>query len=235
MRNLWGPPKSAKGAAFIEAYRALDATFKAWGYRPKSGQTYAYSPRRITGGSGYSLHAYGPGIVFRFWTGVEVTTAVAVDINSIANPYGHTLRTDMARAMIEAIEAIRTKGGARVWRWGGDWNDNEVRDDSNYDAMHFELQASPAELRQGIDWRTVRGDAAPITPEADPYQEEEVRPIILKAPNGPLWLVVSTGSGLVRFLMSDGADAGLPPNGYGPVVEVAVEDLDKVPVARNAA
>lgn len=165
MRQLWGPPKSDKGYAFVEAYKALDSVLKAWGYAPKGGQTYAYSPRQITGGTGYSLHAYGPGDIFRFWSGVSVTTAVAVDINSVSNPYGHTLRTDMARPMVEAVEAIRTKGGARVWRWGGDWNDNDVRDDSSYDAMHFELQASPAELRSGIDWATVPTKEQEVTPE----------------------------------------------------------------------
>lgn len=172
MRQLWGPAVSGKGSAFIEAYKALDAVFHAWNYAPKSGQTYAYSPRRITGGSGYSLHAYGPGDTFRFWSGVEVTTAVAVDINSVSNPYGHTLRTDMPRPMVEAVEAIRTKGGARVWRWGGDWNDNDRQDDPNVDSMHYELQASPTELRQGIDWSTV-----PTRPNApEPSEEEDDMP-----------------------------------------------------------
>ncbi len=49
----------------------------------------------------------------------------------------------MTTAMVEAIEAIRTRGGHRVWQWGGRW--------STPDYMHVEVVASPAELATGID------------------------------------------------------------------------------------
>lgn len=178
MRRLWSPPcgDSANDLSFIfwngvavgahvraaSAFDALDAILDAWNYAPKKGQTWAYNCRRITDGSGYSLHAYG----------------IGVDINSLANPYGNRLITDMPRAMVEAIEDIRTKGGVRVWRWGGDWNDDDRQNDPNYDAMHFEIQASPAELAAGIDWRTVnavRADrATPTTTLRKWLQEAEV-------------------------------------------------------------
>jgi hypothetical protein len=172
MRRLWGPACSSAAQAgrvtlwtgFVivvhrattEAWKALDSVLKLYGYRPGAPYTGAFSCRKITGGSGYSLHAYG----------------IALDINSQSNPYGSRLITNMPRAMVEAIEAIKTKNGARVFRWGGDWNDNEQLDDSNYDAMHFELQASPAELSHGIDWNTV--------PSGSPVEERTPAVSILR-------------------------------------------------------
>lgn len=149
MRDLWapnGPTHNTLKFTFwngvtvngdkrmLLALDALDAILRKYGYAPKQDETWGYNNRPITGGSNYSLHAYG----------------IAFDINSRANPYGKRLITNMDRRMIEEIEAIRTTRGVRVWRWGGDWNDNDVQDDSNYDAMHFESQASPAELAAGI-------------------------------------------------------------------------------------
>ncbi|HJS83531.1 MAG TPA: M15 family metallopeptidase [Nitrososphaera sp.] len=167
LRSLWGPACSRRQRTNMEqAYRALDAGFKAWNYRPKSGQTFGYACRRITGGSGYSLHAYADNSDYRFWTGVSVPMAVAVDINSLANPYGRRLKTDMPRAMVDAILRIRTNGGVQVWTWGGYWSGNK-------DAMHFQLNCSPAELSKGINWSTVPGGSnvpgpsEPDTPEDD--------------------------------------------------------------------
>jgi mannosyl-glycoprotein endo-beta-N-acetylglucosaminidase len=51
----------------------------------------------------------------------------------------------MPSKMVAAIKAIRTKGGAPVFRWGGDFAGVK-------DAMHFEVVASPHELSSGIDW-----------------------------------------------------------------------------------
>lgn len=63
---------------------------------------------------------------------------------------------------------------------------------------------------------------------ASKYQEEEVRPFVLNA-GGPNWLVVATGQGLVKFLMTDANDVRVAPDGYGPPVEVDVKDLDAIP------
>ena len=111
-----------------EAITELDKILKRWGYRPKSGQTWGYNCRRITGGTGYSLHAYG----------------IAVDINSLTNPYGKRLITDMPRQMVETILALRTKNGKQVWGWGGNYRVNK-------DAMHFEAVCAPADLATGIE------------------------------------------------------------------------------------
>lgn len=117
-----------------EAFDALHAVFGAWGYVLRTPGCWGYLCRSITGGSGYSLHAYG----------------IPLDVNAPANPYGPRLVTDMPRAMVEAGLAIRTKGGHQVFGWGGNYRRNK-------DAMHWEVVASPAELALGIDWSTVAG------------------------------------------------------------------------------
>lgn len=125
--TFWsGVPVTVDGR-IVPALQALDDCLRRHGYRPKEGQTWGYSCRKITGGSGYSLHAYG----------------TALDVNSLSNPYGPRLVTDMPIAMVEEIEAIQTEGGHRVWGWGGRYSRNK-------DAMHFEVVASPAELATGI-------------------------------------------------------------------------------------
>lgn len=111
----------------VEAVRALDAILARHDYRTRRADTGAYNCRRITGGTGYSLHAYG----------------IAIDINWTSNPYGKRLITDMPREMVAAIKALRTGNGRQVWRWGGDYTTNK-------DAMHYEIVCTPADLATGI-------------------------------------------------------------------------------------
>lgn len=168
IRDAWGPACRGRTVSTLDAWRALDASMRKWGYRPKAGQTWGYNCRRITGGSGYSLHAFDPGERFVFWTGVAITTAIAGDINSLANPYGPRLVTDMPRGMIDDILAIRTVDGVQVFKWGGYYSRNK-------DAMHFEIVASPAELTRGIDWATVKGGKP--ADEEDEMSSEDVAKI----------------------------------------------------------
>jgi len=141
LRRLWSPPcvgpfarVPLNGGSFItvrastvEAWLALNEVLVRWAYEATPPDVGAYNCRTITGGTGYSLHAYG----------------IAADINWGANPYGPTLVTDMPSGMIDDIKAIRTNSGAGVFRWGGDFSGNK-------DAMHFEIVASPAEIASGI-------------------------------------------------------------------------------------
>lgn len=143
LRAVWGPPCGFGQARFtfwtgvpitvdrriLDACQALDAVFKAWKYRPTAPDVGAYVCRRITGGSGYSLHAYG----------------TAADINWQDNPYSaaNRLVTDMPSGMIAAIEAIRTVSGKPVWGWGGHYR-------SIKDPMHFEIVCTPQALATGI-------------------------------------------------------------------------------------
>jgi peptidoglycan hydrolase-like protein with peptidoglycan-binding domain len=120
----------------VPAFAALDQVLQRHGYRPRPGVTGAYVCRRITGGTGYSLHAYG----------------TAVDINWDTNPYTTgRLVTDMPKAMVAEITALRTNSGAPVWGWGGAYRTIK-------DAMHYEIVCTPADLATGI-----AGTAGPLT------------------------------------------------------------------------
>ena len=148
MRAAWGPPcvgsrmitvpLGDNGARITidrrweHAIRALDMCFAAYDYEVRKADTGCYNCRTITGGTGYSLHAYG----------------LPPDVNWSTNPYGPRLVTDMPPAMILAIEAIRTVDGLTVWRWGGRYSGNK-------DAMHFDPQVTPDQIARGIDWATV--------------------------------------------------------------------------------
>lgn len=159
-RDAWGPPcKGARSTVrlfgegsvsvrteIVAAVDALDQCLRAHDYRTRKDDTGAYNCRKITGGTGYSLHAYG----------------IALDLNWGTNPYGPDVVTDMPPEMVAAIKAIRTVNGQQVWRWGGDYSGNK-------DAMHFEVVCTPAALATGIDPTTVPGgdeeDEMPYTDE----------------------------------------------------------------------
>jgi hypothetical protein len=126
------------------AVQALGRVLEAHGYPVRQGDTGGFSCRRITGGTGHSLHSFG----------------IAIDINWDTNPYraDNVLVTDMNRAMVDDILRIRTLSGSPVWRWGGDFR-------SVKDAMHFEVACSPADLSSGVEWDSVQqpelGDSPP--------------------------------------------------------------------------
>lgn len=156
MRNDWAPPCATSrmvtipfgvhGARITVDRRvvplamAFAAICAKHGYAIRPGVTGAYNCRPITGGSGYSLHAYGT-----TW-----------DVNWDRNPYGPNLVTDMPPAMIREIEALRTGNGKQALRWGGRYS-------SVKDAMHFETIVTPADLATGIVGGPTTGDD--VTPE----------------------------------------------------------------------
>jgi hypothetical protein len=151
LRAAWAPPCGvpleivdlAQGvrvqvhAQIKTAVRALGMVMQAHNYHVRSGDTGAYNCRRITGGTGFSLHAHG----------------IAIDVNWNTNPYrdknNNVLVTDMPKAMIADILAIRTNNRQEVWGWGGNYRNTK-------DAMHFEIVCAPADLATGIDWSTVK-------------------------------------------------------------------------------
>jgi len=175
IRRLWDPPCDFEkrnltlhsGAtlhglnlAVVEAFQALDGVMRTFSYVPRANssgawETGAYNCRRITGGSGFSLHAYG----------------IAADINARTNPYGKILITDMPSAMVAAVKAIKTTKGIQVFRWGGDYPTNK-------DGMHYEVVVSPDELSAGIDWNTV---VAEPPNDSDP----RTRPALRNGDRGP--------------------------------------------------
>lgn len=161
LRTLWAPPcESAKTTVSLygegrvtvdnrtlEAVGALNAVLARWNYWTRREDTGAYNCRMITGGTNYSLHAYG----------------IALDINWQTNPYGPVLITDMPPGMVAEIKAIRTNNGLPVWRWGGNYSGNK-------DAMHYEVIASPAELTAGI-----AGSGQPPTTDGEFVMDDEAR------------------------------------------------------------
>lgn len=158
-RIPFGPDEILVAPPTVDAWRALEAVLKEHQYDIRPSDTDSYNCRNIKGGSGKSLHSYG----------------IALDVNWRTNPYkrtsdGRAVRfsneatqaerardvragradTDMTRAMIDDVLAIRTNNGEQVFEWGGFWTTVK-------DAMHFEIDVTPDDLATGIDWETVRG------------------------------------------------------------------------------
>lgn len=143
--DLYGAGTVVVKSSIVPAVKALDAGLAKHKYVTRYHDTGAYNCRRITGGSGYSLHAYG----------------IALDINWQSNPYSYRLITNMPSAMRADIKAIRTNNGRQVWYWGGDWSGTK-------DAMHWEIGCSPADIRTGINSATIPrvGTITIVTPSA---------------------------------------------------------------------
>jgi hypothetical protein len=185
-------------SATVPAFLALNECLRRHDYRAHPGQTGAYNCRPITGGTGYSLHAYG----------------IAADINWSANPYGRRLVTDMPRAMIADVKAIRANNGARVFRWGGDYRGNK-------DAMHFEVICTPADLATGIRGATHHATAG--TPMGDVLQlvADCSTHTLERGDRGPCVGVLQRVLG-IKFNHPMAAD-----NAFGPRTEAAVRDVQK--------
>lgn len=152
----FGPDRIRVVPMTKDAWVALAQVMANHDYRIRPADTDSYNCRRITGGTGLSLHAYG----------------IALDVNWDTNPYlktpdGRKVRysnrrsqdargadvrsgtsdTDMTSAMIDDIRAIKTVDGKAVFAWGGDFRTSK-------DAMHFQIDLTPAEMQRGIDWST---------------------------------------------------------------------------------
>lgn len=143
--SLYGAGRVTVKGSIVEPVKALNKVLTAYKYYTRYADTGAFNCRRVTGGSSYSLHAYG----------------IALDLNWQTNPYHYRLITDMFRPgdgrMPYRIEAIRTNNGRQVWRWGGLFGGNR-------DAMHYEITCSPADIRTGINWTTVYGGGGTVVP-----------------------------------------------------------------------
>lgn len=88
-----------------------------------------YNCRKIANTNVWSLHSYG----------------IALDLNPSRNPRGLPLETDIPPSLYEWAEAcVTAKTAARVFEWGGRWG--------NPDPMHFEVNASPNQLAEGIKY-----------------------------------------------------------------------------------
>lgn len=178
----------------VAAFRALGRVFVRYGYHVRSDVTGCYNCRRITGGTTASAHAQG----------------IALDVNWDTNPYrlDHVV-TDIPRELVDAALAIRTNDGAAVFRWGGDWDGRPETANSNYDAMHFEIIATPNELLAGFDVPAPRpGDRA-------------TWPLLDLSERGPAVTLLQTE--LLAAFNGDPMAARLAIDGtFGPVTSKAV-------------
>lgn len=152
--SLYGAGKVTLSPALIDATRAMSDILAKYRYWTRAHDTGAYACRLKVSGNGWSPHAY----------------KYAVDINWTTNPYGPRLVTDMPRAMVDEILALRTNNGKPVWSWGGNWRGNK-------DAMHFQADCYPSDLATGIRRRSP--GQSPVVPPAAPYVP------VLPAPTPP--------------------------------------------------
>jgi len=125
-----------------EGAEAFSQAAFATGYG-KSSSVGGYNCRNIGGTSKLSLHAVAGGI--------------AMDCDPRDNPFvrGTVRNYSLCRftpQQVAAVEAIRTKNGKRVWRWGGDFGDY----------MHWQIDCHPDDIKTGINWNTVAGDGSSI-------------------------------------------------------------------------
>lgn len=194
----FGPDRIRVVPATKDAWTALAQTMAQHDYRIRPSDTDSFNCRPITGGTGLSLHSYG----------------IALDVNWETNPYlktpdGRKVRysnrrsqdaraedvraggadTDMTSAMIDDIRAIKTVDAKAVFAWGGDFKTAK-------DAMHFQIDLTPAEMERGIDWSThtvtvAAAEKQPaafvklgdVGPEVEYYQRKLAR-LSPKAPGG---------------------------------------------------
>lgn len=132
----FGPMDLNVNTHAVSAFEILAEILIKHGYQIDKKQTGSYNCRPIKGSSAWSSHAW----------------ALGVDVNWNQNPYGKKLITDIPIAAIREILALKTKSGHRVFKWGGDWDNRPETDHNYYDAMHFEIIATPGELKLGIDY-----------------------------------------------------------------------------------
>lgn len=131
----------------VEAWKVFDHILRTHGYDADS--AWAYNCRRITGGTGYSLHAYG----------------IALDVDPKDNPYLR-LRTfkwsdtKFTPEQVEAVLAVKTNSGEQVFSWGGNWRTIK-------DYMHWEIECQPSALDSGIAYEIPEEDEEMVYKKGD--------------------------------------------------------------------
>lgn len=149
---------------WVPAAEAMEQALIATGYENPCDYTGSYNKRYIAGTSIWSWHSYGGAIDLDYGY-AEADRLVD------KNPHLHRPITDadfgvtiqLLKHQVEAIEAIRTMNGKKVWRWLG-W--------SIGDSMHFEPNCSPDDIKTGIDPTTVAGYEPPVTP---PTEDDDMK------------------------------------------------------------
>lgn len=132
----------------VGAYARLAHALSTTGYQASS--TWCYICRAIAGTSTPSLHSYGLAVdvdpachPFRTRSGPVRFSNRATQADRCRDVVADVADTAFTPGQVAAVEAIRTVDGLRVFAWGGRWR-------SAKDAMHFQIDVGPAELRRGL-------------------------------------------------------------------------------------
>ena len=134
------PVKTIK--RLVDAWSAAERVLIDSGYGAAS-IVGSYACRDVRDGANRSLHAY----------------RLALDIDPAANSrQGKGAKMDWGKCRItvgqvRAVEAIRTRSGAQVFRNGHIFK--------NPDPMHFQIVCTKADIDTGVDWSTVAGFEGP--------------------------------------------------------------------------
>jgi hypothetical protein len=158
----------------------------------------------------------------------------ALDINPSRNRYRRSVgliqwgrHTDLPKALIRDVEAIKTKAGKRALEWGGRWWNIK-------DAMHFENDLTRSELAVGIDRSTIKGlaDYLAFAGGAPPTNPEEEQ-MLKRGDKGEA--VADYQAGLIAIGYDLGTwppfGPGYPPGAdgdFGGDTEVGVVDFRKL-------
>lgn len=126
-----------------QAFRALAAVMLHYGYAFEERAGGTLNCRYIGGTTVVSFHALG----------------TAGDFNPSRNGYRREggliqwgRQTDMPKAMVLAIEAIKSVSGHKIFEWGGRWLNIK-------DPMHYELDIARAHLTTGTNLSTLPAGA----------------------------------------------------------------------------
>ena len=158
--------------AAADAARALGAALAATGYR--ADRVGGFSDRVIAGTSRLSLHAFGIAIDVdarhnphrRGRPGPARWSLAATQGERRADVAADRADTSFTEAQVAAVRAIRTVDGIPVFFWAGAWSRSP-------DAMHFQVDVTPAELARGLATRTPELEGATEQHEADVVEVDE--------------------------------------------------------------
>jgi peptidoglycan hydrolase-like protein with peptidoglycan-binding domain len=152
------------------------------GYDLRSGQCWGFACRAIRGSRSPSNHSWG----------------LAIDLNSLANPMGARLVTDMPGWMPE----LWTEHG---FRWGGSYNGRK-------DAMHFEYMGTPEKAAR----QAARvGQAVALQPVAKQVNRDD-----RDRPDGPPRFPLPAGHWFGKDPSSDEGHDGTRPEDRPPITRI---------------
>ena len=157
----FGPDRIMVASSTEPAWSALEAVLDRHKYTIRPADTDTYNCRNLRGSERKSAHSSGIALDLNWQTNPYQThngtrkarySSKASQEERAADVRADLADTDMTEEMIADILAISTSSGARVFGWGGDRQTNK-------EAMHFEIIATPEDLATGIDPATVNAVA----------------------------------------------------------------------------